>query len=92
MASAKRFSFITKYFVVMMAMAIVPNDIMSSLVDANDSPIIAFEEGKDVKERMPEGRQLCITMIEVVNRIIIKIDEAFRKLKHFLHEILSYRM
>ena len=40
----------------MMTMAIVPNDIMSSLVDANDSPIITFQEGKDVKERMPEGR------------------------------------
>ena len=56
MASAKRFSFITKYFVVMMAMAIVPNDSMRSLVDANDSPIIAsFQEGKDAKERMPKG-------------------------------------
>ena len=56
MASVKRLSFITKYIVVMMATAIVPNDIMSSLVDANDSPIITFQEAKDVKERMPEGR------------------------------------
>ena len=38
-----------------MAMAIVPNNIMSSLVDANDSSIINFQERKDAKERMPEG-------------------------------------
>ena len=56
-----------------MAMAIVPNDIVSSLVDANDSSIITFQEGKDAKERMPEGRQLCITMIEIVTRVIIKL-------------------
>ena len=56
MAPVKRFSFITKCIVVIMAMAIVPNDIVSSLVDANDSPIITFQEGKDAKERMPEGR------------------------------------
>ena len=39
-----------------MAMSIVPKNIMSSLVDANDSSIITFQEGKDAKERMPEGR------------------------------------
>ena len=56
MAAVKRFSFIIKYLVVMMAMAIVPNNSMRSLVDANDSPIIAsFQEGKDAKKRMPEG-------------------------------------
>ena len=55
MASVKRFSFITKYLVVIMVMAIVPNNIMSSLVDANDSSIITFQEGIDAKERMPEG-------------------------------------
>ena len=71
-------------------MATVPNNIMSSLVDVNDSSIITFQEGKDAKERMPEGMYLCITMIEVIYRI--KIEEAFRKWKHFLHEILGYRM
>ena len=56
MAAVKRLSFIIKYLVVMMAMAIVPNNSMRSLVDANDSPIItSFQEGKDAKERMPEG-------------------------------------
>jgi len=40
----------------MMTMAIAPNNIVSSLVDAYNSSIIAFQEGKDAKERMPEGR------------------------------------
>ena len=70
MASVKRFSFITKYLVVIMVMAIVPNNIMSSLVDVNDSPITTFQAGKEAKERMPEGMYLCITMIEVVYRIL----------------------
>ena len=48
-------SYITKYLGAMMAMAIVPKNIMSSLVDANDSSIITFQEGTDAKERMPEG-------------------------------------
>ena len=54
----------------MMAMAIVPNNIMSSLVDANDSPIITFQEGKDAKERMPEGMYFWIIRIEDVHEII----------------------
>ena len=56
MDSVTRFSFIIKYLVVMMAMAIVPSNSMGSLVDAIDSPIMnSFQEGKDAKERMPEG-------------------------------------
>ena len=55
MASVKRFSFITKYIVVMMAIAIVPNNIMSYLANANNSSIITFQEEKDVRERMPAG-------------------------------------
>ena len=47
--------FITKYLGAMMAMVIVPNNIMSSLVNANNSSIITLQEEKDAKERMPEG-------------------------------------
>ena len=59
-------------------MATVPNNIMSSLVDVNDSSIITFQEGKDAKERMPEGMYLCITMIEVIyNRRSLSKMETF---------------
>ena len=55
MARVERLSFITKYLVAITAMTIVPNNIMSFLVNTNNSSILTFQEEKDAKERIPEG-------------------------------------
>ena len=55
MGLVTRFSFITKYLVVIMAMTIVPNNILSSHGNANNSTIITFQEKTVAKGRMPEG-------------------------------------
>ena len=55
MAIYRGLSFITKYLVLVIAMAILPNITWGFPTNINNSSMVAFPEGKVVKEGMTRG-------------------------------------
>ena len=63
MAIYRRLSFITKYLVLVIGMAILPYITWGSPANVNHSSMIAFPEGKFVKDGIVPGMWFWITMI-----------------------------
>ena len=55
MATYKTLSFIPNYLVVIIAMAILPNNILGFLTSANDSSMMAFQAGNNAKDGVSQG-------------------------------------
>ena len=55
MATYMTLSFITNYLVIIIAMVILPNNILGFLTSANDSSMTAFHAGSYAKDEVSQG-------------------------------------
>ena len=55
MATYKTLSFITNYLIVIIAIVILPNNILGSLTSANNSSMTAFHAGSYAKDEVSQG-------------------------------------